>query len=113
MKTEKNYWNENGLLQKEYDTLHNNGFVFTKKEKNEMHKYYRYYNDGDRPMGACYYSNAMVEDYLEREANIAVAKAYKRYCEQNNITMPLIVKYYARKELMGFKTYVEKVGRIF
>ena len=98
-----NYWNSTGRFQSEYDEMVNVGFAFTNKEKKAMHKYYRYYNDGDLPMGARYAWTHDVEGYLEKQADIAVAKAYVRFKDGN---VSVKIKFYAKKTFVGFSNYV-------
>ena len=100
----KTYWNNNGKFQAEYDEMMAAGFQFTKAENNVTYKYYRYFNDGDIPMGARYAWKHDIETYLEHQANIAVAKAYVRF---KNGDVKNIIKFYSQKKLMGFNSYME------
>ena len=99
----KTYWNHEGKFNTEYEEMLSAKFTFTKAEENAMHKYYRYYNDGDMPVGSAYYPLFNVERYLEYQANVAVAKAYKRF-KGNDVSN--VIKYFAKKPLVGFKAYM-------
>lgn len=102
MKIENTYWFNNGRFQKEYEELENSP-VWTKAEENAKHKYYRYYNDGDIPMGATYASAIEIERYLDCQASIAIAKAYCRTHKNEDISRT--IKAYAKLPLEGFKSW--------
>lgn len=96
------YWNGEGRLQKYYDVLKNVGANFTDAEKHTTYIYYRFYNDGDYPMGTKYVAQSKVQKYLEMQANIAIAKAYYRYTKG---ICDYIIKYFAAKKLQGFRAW--------
>ena len=76
--------------------------VFTKAELKTINKYYRYFNDGDRPRGTAYVLDRDVEFYLEYEANIAIAKAYERNFKNK---ASKLIHFYAKKNLVGFTAW--------
>ena len=100
----KTYWNNEGRFNAEYDEMIKAGFEFTKAEKNAMHKYYRYHNDGDLPVGAKYAWTSDIENYLEFQANVAVAKAYMRFNKEN---ASKFIKYFSKKSFVGFNSYLK------
>ena len=79
-----------------YDAVDNEEFKWTQSTENEMHRYYRYNNDGDVPGWATYQNGyrgfngtfaspdltpaGQLE--LERRVASAIAKEYKRYKKQ-------------------------------
>lgn len=100
------YWNRTGAEQAKYDEMCEAGFddCFTQKSLNDMHRYYRYYNDGDLPGwargkyewtkynpnhygGWTRYSGAWElneagEEELERRATETINREYARYLKQ-------------------------------
>lgn len=96
------YWNNNGKFQNEYNELELDG-KWTKAEENAKYKYYRYYNDGDIPAGAKYFFNHTVEEYLEEQASIAIAKAYCRAHKGERID-PVVVEW-SQRPLQGFSAW--------
>ena len=43
------YWNRRGELQAQYDEMQAAGWEYNYITTEQMHRYYRYYNDGDAP----------------------------------------------------------------
>ena len=99
-----NYWTNKGRFQNEYEQLKAVDFNFNQEEQNAFHKYYRYYNDGDMPVGSKYYSKASIETYLEIQASIAIAKAYARATKGN---CSAVIKMFSQRKLKGFKAWME------
>lgn len=102
----RTYWNNNGLFQEEYEELIKSNVKWTKSEENAKHRYYRYFNDGDIPGGATHANKKEVETYLETQASIAIAKAYKRTHKGENVG--LLIDCFATRELKGFKAWETK-----
>jgi hypothetical protein len=97
------YWNGNGAEQAKYNEMCAAGFDdhFTKASMEDMHRYYRYYNDGDLPGWArsrydlktwnpnhyggwtphsgAWELNAAGEAELERRATAVILKEWARY----------------------------------
>lgn len=99
----KTYWNHKGRFEDEYNELIKANFKFTKAEENAMYKYHRYFNDGDIPVGAKYYSTRDIERYLEFQADVVVARAYMRF---NKEKASKLIAYFAKKKLIGFDSYI-------
>ena len=94
---EKAYWNGNGEEQAKYDEMMKADWddEMTQASKNDMHRYYRYYNDGDLPGWAKgskgwpltklstlynqFVLNDAGEQELERRATETILKEWKRY----------------------------------
>lgn len=99
---ENRYWNRTGAEQAKYDEMVAAGWddCMTQASKNDMHRYYRYYNDGDLPgwarsrwewkkwnmnhygIGAyCggWELNKDGEEELERRATAVILKEYARF----------------------------------
>lgn len=105
-----NYWNNNGRFQKEYEemrsAIYKGEFSYNKQELNTMHKYYRYFNDGDLPKGSTFkFATFQIESYLETQANIAIAKAYLRYKKDCS---NLVIKFYAKQKLKGITNFYKE-----
>lgn len=98
------YWNGEGRFQHHYDRLKELGVEFTKAEKDSMYRYYRFYNDGDYPVGTRLVPIERIQRYLELQANIVIAKAYRRYTHN---ACHNIIKFFANKKLQGFKAWNE------
>lgn len=103
------YWNRTGAEQAKYDEMRAAGFddEFTKKSLEDMHRYYRYYNDGDLPGwarsryewkrwncnhygGWTRYSGAWElneagEEELERRATETINREYARFMKKRGI----------------------------
>lgn len=101
--TNNRYWNRTGAEQAKYDEMIAAGWEdrMTKASLEDMHRYYRYYNDGDLPGwarthyewktwdcnhygGWTQYSGAWTlneagEEELERRATEVILKEYKRF----------------------------------
>lgn len=75
----KKYWYNTGKYQKEYDEMLEANHEFTKKSNAIAYRYYRYYNDGDKPHGMSYESVSFIETYLEEQADKMVCYEYKRF----------------------------------
>lgn len=89
------YWNNNGAEQEKYNEMMKADWddEMTQASNNDMHRYYRYYNDGDLPGWArgrydlkvfdwqwnCWKLNEKGEEELERRATEVVLREYKRY----------------------------------
>ena len=96
------YWNGKGVEQSKYDEMMAADWddMMTKASKDDMHRYYRYYNDGDLPgwarthwewkkyepyyYGFGQYSGKWVlndagEEELERRATEVILNEYKRF----------------------------------
>ena len=43
------YWNREGAAQAKYDEMQAAGWEYNQTTLDHMHRYYRYYNDGDAP----------------------------------------------------------------
>ena len=43
------YWNRDGAAQAKYDEMQAAGWEYNQTTLDHMHRYYRYYNDGDAP----------------------------------------------------------------
>ena len=43
------YWNREGAAQAKYDEMQAAGWEYNQTTLDHMHRYYRYYNDGDLP----------------------------------------------------------------
>lgn len=43
------YWNRTGEAQAKYDEMEAAGWEYNETTREHMHRYYRYYNDGDAP----------------------------------------------------------------
>ena len=43
------YWNREGAAQAKYDEMQAAGWKYNQTTLDHMHRYYRYYNDGDAP----------------------------------------------------------------
>lgn len=99
----KTYWNNEGRFEAEYNEMRNAGFNFTKAEQNAFHRYYRYFNDGDLPMGAKYAWTRDIEMYLEAQVSIAIAKAYVRFKKGNVVKA---IKFYSKSSLKGFNAWM-------
>lgn len=101
-----NYWNKVGTFQKEYDemqeAMYKGEFTYNKQELNTFYKYKRFYNDGDLPNGSWRFSLEEIKDYLEIQADIAVAKAYLRFNKNCDNKM---LKAYAKDSLKGLKAF--------
>lgn len=92
---ENTYWNSNGAEQAKYDEMMAADWddMMTQAAKADMHRYYRYYNDGDMPGWArgCWdlkvwsglygqwVLNAKGEQELEDRATATILKEYKRF----------------------------------
>lgn len=100
------YWNNNGRFQKEYDELKRVGFKWTIAEENAKYRYFRYFNDGDRPRGSAFANSEEIEEYLELQASIAIAKAYSRFHRGERLSLP--IRFYAQKVLRGFDEYIAR-----
>lgn len=90
------YWNSKGEQQEKYTEMCKAGWIdwgTTKASQADMHRYYRYYNDGDLPGWArgrwdlkvwspLYHQwilNTKGEQELENRATEIVLKEYKRF----------------------------------
>ena len=85
------YWNRNGAAQAKLEEMTAAGWEFTKATQNHMHRYYRYYNDGDAPsrirwllnlLGSAARENREVlahEAKLEAQATARIEIEYSRF----------------------------------
>ena len=97
------YWNGNGEEQAKYNEMEAAGWLdcMTKASEADMHRYYRYYNDGDLPGWARSYEagfkkwnptqygwgqycggwtlNEAGEQELEDRATLVILREYKRF----------------------------------
>lgn len=102
---ENTYWNNNGRFNAEYNEMRKSGFEFTQAELSIFYKYHRYYNDGDMPYGTKYAWAEDIEKWLENQADIAVAKAYKRF---KNSEVTNLIKYFAKKSFKSFNSWINQ-----
>ena len=94
------YWNRKGAEQEKYDEMMDAGWdvdMMTKAAQNDMHRYYRYYNDGDipgwarsrwdlkvwSPIYGTWRLNEKGEQELEDRATATVLAEYRRFQRAN------------------------------
>ena len=93
------YWNGKGVEQSKYNELKEAGWLenVTKASAEDMHRYYRYYNDGDLPGWARgkykltqwsntyghFTLNSAGEQELEDRATQVILREYERFQKAN------------------------------
>lgn len=86
------YWNREGAAQAKYDEMEAAGWEYNQVTKDHMHRYYRYYNDGDAPARIRYLkgilgyygsqNNSEIKAYeakLEAKATERIEIEYRRF----------------------------------
>lgn len=76
----KCYWNGNGRYGKQVKEMDRAGFSHTKAYQAMSRRYYRFYNDGDRPYRqAGYMSETEIANRLEADMDKRIEAEYKRF----------------------------------
>ena len=86
------YWNRDGTAQAKYDEMEAAGWEYSQATREHMHRYYRYYNDGDAPARIRYLKNILgyygsrenseikaYEARLEKRATERIEIEYRRF----------------------------------